>query len=42
VKMMLSNPCGIKACAFRVPDLLCSQAISVCWSGIIKKPREKA
>jgi len=39
--MVLSNPCGIKACAFRVPDLLCSQAISVCWSGIIEKPREK-
>src|SRR3984893_13308978 len=42
VKMMLSNPCGIKACAFRVPDLRCGQAISVRWSGIIKKPREEA
>jgi len=42
VKMVLGNPCGIKACAFRVPDLRSSQAISVRWSGIVEKPGEEA
>jgi len=40
--MVLGNPCGIKACAFRVPDLRSSQAISVRWSGIVEKPGEEA
>jgi hypothetical protein len=40
--MVLSNPCGIEACSFRVLDLFRSQAIALRWSGIIEKPREKA
>jgi hypothetical protein len=42
MKMMLGNPCGIEAGAFRVPDLLRGKPISVRRGSGIQKPREEA
>jgi hypothetical protein len=42
MKMVLRNPCRIKTCAFRVPDLLCRQPIPLRRSRVVEKPRKKA
>ena len=41
VKMVLRDPCGIKAGGFRVNDLRCRQAISFRGWHIVEQPREK-
>ena len=40
-KVVLSNPSGIKTYSFRMPDLLRRRTISLHWSRVIQKPREK-
>jgi hypothetical protein len=42
MEMVLRDPSGIKPGGFRVPDLLCGQAISLGGRRLIEKPREKS